>query len=130
MLSFLNNYKNAIIAVGIIAFGIGCFSFGYNKAETEYLLQIESMKLAQAEAIIKAQNEARMKYEADVQKLSQALADAHSLNDDRMRQLQAFRDAGRDLDACLGERSALASLAIEGERLLKEADNYLGAVVK
>ncbi len=130
MLSFLNNYKTAIIVVGIIAFGIGCFSFGYEKAETEYLLQIESMKLAQAEAVIKAQQEVKVQYENDIQKLARNLADVERMADDRMRQLQAYRDADRDLVSCNRERGELAELAISGEQLLKEADSYLGAVVK
>ena len=130
MLSFFNNYKTAIIVVGIIAFGIGCFSFGYEKAETEYLLQIESMKLAQAEAVIKAQQEVKVQYENDIQKLARNLADVERMADDRMRQLQAYRDADRDLVSCNRERGELAELAISGEQLLKEADSYLGAVVK
>ena len=130
MLDFLNAYSTPIKIGCIIAGGLACFFFGYDKAETEYLLQIESMKLAQAEAVIKAQNEVRVQYENDIQKLARNLADAERLGDERLRELQAFRDANRDLETCLSDRSELASLAVEGERLLKEADSYLESLVK
>ena len=130
MFDFLNTYSTPIKIGCIIAGALACFFFGYDKAETEYLLEIESMKLAHAQAVIDAQNEAKVKYENDIQKLSQALVDAHRLSDDRMRQLQTFRDANRNLEACLSDRSELASLAIEVERLLNEADRYLESLVK
>ncbi len=129
MLSFLNN-KTTVIAIAIIAFGIGCFSFGYNKAETEYLLQIETMKLSHAQSIIDAQTKVKVQYEADVQKLSQALADAHRVNNDRLFQLERFNGADRDLAACLSDRGALARVAVGLEDVAIRAIVNLESVVK
>ena len=130
MFDFLNTYSTPIKIGCIVAGGLACFFFGYDKAEGEYLLKIESMKLAHAEAIITAQNKVRVQYENDIQTLARNLADVERVADDRMRSLQAYRDADRDLGSCLADRSELAELAIEGEQLLKEADVYFGSIVK
>ena len=42
---------------------VGAYLFGYNKAETEGELAIEQLKLAQAQAVLDAQNEVKLQYE-------------------------------------------------------------------
>lgn len=130
MLSFFTNNKNTVIGIALALIGLGLYFLGYDRAETKYLLEIESMKLANAQAIIDAQNDVKVQYEKDVQKLSQALADAHRLNNDRLLQLEQFNGADRDLAACLSDRGALARVAVGLEDVAIRAIVNLENVVK
>lgn len=107
-----------------------CYDLGYDKAKVEGELQLETLKLAQAEEVIAAQNKVKIEYEAQIKTLNAALASARSDNAERMRQLEAFRGASTDLATCRRERNELSRLAVRGEELLKRADAYLGALVK
>lgn len=109
---------------------VGAYLFGYNKAETEGELAIEQLKLAQAQAVIDAQNEVKLQYETQIKNLNAALADARSDSANRLRQLETFRRSNTDLATCRRERDELSRLAVRGEELLKRADAYLGALVK
>lgn len=121
MLSFFTNNKTAIIVVGIIAFGIGCFSFGYDKAETEYLLKIESMKNDQKALIIQTQNEAREKYEA-AQKILVAKYAANAERDAlRLRELEAKLNTSGDLETVTRERNRALSIAVGLEQVAERA---------
>lgn len=109
---------------------VGAYLFGYNKAETEGELAIEQLKLAQAQAVIDAQNEVKLQYETQIKNLNAALASARSDGANRMRQLNEFRGARTDLATCRRQRDQLSRLAVEGESLLREADAYLGSFVR
>ena len=109
---------------------VGAYLFGYNKAETEGELAIEQLKLAQAQAVIDAQNEVKLQYETQIKNLNAALASARSDSANRMRQLNEFRGARTDLATCRRQRDQLSRLAVEGESLLREADAYLGSFVR
>lgn len=109
---------------------LGAYLLGYNNAETEGELALEQLKLAQAQALIDAQNEVKLEYETQIKNLNAALAAARSDSADRLRQLETFRRSNTDLATCRRERSELARLAVRGEELLKRADAYLGALVK
>lgn len=106
------------------------YLIGFNHAKTEGELEIESLKLAQANEIIEAQKKVRIEYESQIQSLNAALASARSDGAERLRQLEKFRGASRDMETCTRERNELAGLAVRGEELLKRADAYLGALVK
>ena len=101
---------------------------GFNHAKTEGELEIESLKLAQANEIIEAQKKVRIEYESQIQSLNAALASARSDGAERMRQLNEFRGASTDLATCRRDRDRLSRLAVRGEGLLKRADAYLGAL--
>lgn len=90
-------------------------------------MQIETLKLTQAEEVIAAQNKVKVEYEAQIKTLNAALASVRSDNANRLRQLEAFRHTDTDLATCRRERSDLANLAVRGEELLKRADAYLGS---
>ena len=107
-----------------------CYSLGYDRAKAEGELALEQLKLAQAQAVIAAQNKVKVEYEAQIKTLNAALASVRSDNAERMRQLEAFRGASADLATCHRQRDQLSRLAVEGESLLREADAYLGALVK
>ena len=117
------------VAAAVVAI-VGAYFFGYSVAETEGELALESLKKANAEAVITAQNEVKKDYEARMQNLMADLERVRSVNVDRMRQLESFRNADRDLEACRRDRSDLAGLAVEAESLLGEADSYLRALTK
>lgn len=106
------------------------YLIGFNHAKTEGELEIESLKLAQANEIIEAQKKVRIEYESQIQSLNAALASARSDGAERLRQLEKFRGASRDMETCTRERNELAGLAVRGEELLKRADAYFGALVK
>lgn len=103
---------------------------GFNHAKTEGELEIESLKLAQANEIIEAQNKVRIDYESQIQTLNAALASARSDNAHRLRQLEQFRNTSTDLATCRRQRDDLSRLAVRGEELLNRADAYLGALIK
>ncbi len=104
------------------------YDLGYEKAKVEGELQIEILKLTQAEEIIAAQNKVKVEYEAQIKRLNTALAVARNDSAERLRQLDAFRNTDTDLATCRRERSDLARLAVRGEELLKRADAYFGAL--
>ena len=106
------------------------YLIGFNHAKTEGELEIESLKLAQANEIIEAQKKVRIDYESQIQSLNAALASARSDGAERLRQLNEFRGARTDLATCRRQRDQLSRLAVEGESLLREADAYLGSLVK
>ena len=103
---------------------------GFNHAKTEGELQIETLKLTQAEEVIAAQNRVKSEYELQIQSLNAALASARSDGAERMRQLNEFRGASTDLATCRRQRDQLSRLAVRGEGLLKRADAYLGSLVR
>lgn len=113
--------------VGAIALAVGAYFFGYSNAETKGELAMESLKKAQAEAIVAAQQEVKKDYERRMQTLAADLERVRSDNANRVQQLAKFRNADRDLAACRRDRERLAELAVEAESLLGEADGYLTA---
>lgn len=122
-----------LVAVGAVVSLIAawfCYSLGYDRAKTEGELALEQLKLAQAQAVIDTQNKVKSEYETQIQNLNAALASARSDGADRLRQLEKFRGASRDMETCTRERNELAGLAVRGEELLRRADAYLGALVK
>lgn len=106
------------------------YDTGYNKAKVEGELQIETLKLTQAEEVIAAQNKVKVKYEAQIKTLNAALASVRSDNAHRLRQLEQFRNTSTDLATCRRQRDDLSRLAVRGEELLNRADAYLGALIK
>ena len=117
----------ALVALFIVWFS---YDLGYEKAKVEGELQIETLKLTQAEEVIAAQNKVKSEYESQIQSLNAALASARSDGAERLRQLNEFRGARTDLATCRRQRDQLSRLAVEGESLLREADAYLGSLVK
>lgn len=113
-----------------IALLLGAYLLGYDNAETAGDLKIEQLKLAQAQAVIDAQNVVKAQYETQIKNLNAALASARSDSADRLRQLETFRHASTDLATCRRERDELSRLAVEGESLLREADAYLRTLVR
>lgn len=103
---------------------------GFNHAKTEGELEIELLKLTQAEEVIAAQNKVKVEYESQIKTLNAALASARSDSANRLRQLEKFRGTSTDLATCRRQRDQLSRLAVEGESLLREADAYLGSLVK
>lgn len=119
------------IKYGVIVAIIGAiYLIGYKHAEVEGERAIEALKLESARAVIEAQEKEKAKYEKDVANLVSRLNGLRSEYDGRLRELDGFRNASRDLQTCLSERSALAELGVEGERLLNEARQYLKATVR
>ena len=125
MSSYIKLGASVLVVLFIVWFS---YDLGYEKAKVEGELQIEVLKLTQAEEIIAAQNKVKVEYEAQIKSLSAALADARNDSAERLRQLDAFRNTDTDLATCRRERSDLARLAVRGEELLKRADAYFGAL--
>ncbi len=107
---------SAVVAWALSFF---CYSVGYDKAQAEGELALEQLKLSQAQAIIDAQNSVSAQYKTQIKNLNAALADARSDSADRLRQLEKFRSASRDMETCTRERNELAGLAVRSEELLR-----------
>ena len=112
-------YGLIVIAVGLI------YTVGYRHAQTEGERAIEALKLENARAVIEAQEKEKAKYEKAVADLVSRLNGLRSEYDNRLYELDRFRNANTDLEACRRQRSDLAELAVEGEKLLNEASVYL-----
>lgn len=126
----VNLKLGAICAAVALVVAWFCYDLGYNKAKVEGELQIETLKLTQAEEVIAAQNKVKVEYEVQIKTLNAALASARSDNANRLRQLEAFRHTDTDLATCRRQRDDLSRLAVRGEELLNRADAYLGALIQ
>ena len=124
--------KIQVVIVFVVVLLVVWFSYdlGYNKAKVEGELQIETLKLSQAEEVIAAQNKVKIEYEEQIKSLNAALADARNDSAERLRQLDAFRHSDTDLATCRRQRDDLSRLAVRGEELLKRADAYLEALIQ
>ena len=116
----------ALVALFIVWFS---YDLGYEKAKVEGELQIETLKLTQAEEVIAAQNKVKVEYEVQIKTLNAALASVRSDNANRLRQLEAFRHADRDLEACRRDLNDVLSVAVGLESIALRADSYLRALV-
>ena len=125
MSSYIKLGASVLVSLLIVWFS---YDLGYEKAKVEGELQIETLKLAQAEVIIAAQNKVKSEYEKQIQNLNAALASARSDSAERLRELNAFRHTDTDLATCRRQRDELSRLAVRGEELLKRADAYLEAL--
>ena len=122
-----------LVAVGAVVSLIAawfCYSLGYDSAKTEGELALEQLKLAQAQTVIDAQNKVKSEYETQIQNLNAALASARSDSANRMQQLERFRHADRDLEACRRDLNDVSAVAVGLESIALRADSYLGALVK
>lgn len=117
----------ALVALFIVWFS---YDLGYEKAKVEGELQIETLKLTQAEEVIAAQNKVKVEYEAQIKTLNAALASVRSDNAHRLHQLEAFRHTDRDLEACRRDLNDVSAVAVGLESIALRADSYLGALVK
>lgn len=121
-----------LVAVGAVVSLIAawfCYSLGYDRAKTEGELALEQLKLAQAQTVIDAQNKVKSEYETQIQNLNAALASARSDSANRMQQLERFRHADRDLEACRRDLNDVSAVAVGLESIALRADSYLGALV-
>ena len=122
---------NLKYVAGAIAILIVCwlaYDTGYENAQTEGELAIEQLKLAHTQEIIETQNKVKVEYNEKVEALNADLANARKLNAERLRELERFNNADRDLAACSRDRRDLAELAVRGERLLRDAESYIRAL--
>lgn len=100
----------------------GAYSTGYEKAETEATLQIESMKLDHANQIIEAQQKEKEKYEQKTKELMARHADERNTYAKRLCQLERKLKVAGDVETVTSERDRCLGLAIRGERLLHRAE--------
>ena len=117
----------ALAALFIVWFS---YDLGYETAKVEGELQIETLKLTQAEEVIAAQNKVKVEYEVQIKTLNAALASVRSDNALRLRQLERFRNTGTDLATCRRQRNDLSRLAVRGEELLNRADAYIRSLIQ
>lgn len=112
-----------LIAGAVVALGLwGAYDKGYEQAETEATLKIESMKLDHANQIIEAQNKEKERYEQKEKDLVARYDADRKHYVDRMRQLERKLNAKGDVEAVRSERDRCFGLAVRGERLLRRAD--------
>lgn len=114
----------------VVAAVAAVYFVGYSHAETEGERALEALKLEHAQAIIAAQKKVQVDYEKRIESLIADLNNLRGEHDRRVLELQSFRASHGDLEACLSQRNDLASLGVEGERLLLEARQYLRATIQ
>lgn len=98
---------------------------GYESAETEFNLKIESMKLDHANEIIKAQEKEKERYDQKTKELVARYNDEHVRYVERMHQLEQKLQSRGDMETIARERDRCFSLAVRGERLLRRADGLI-----
>lgn len=114
------------IKYGVIVAIIGAiYLIGYKHAEVEGERAIEALKLESARAVIEAQEKEKAKYEKDVANLVSRLNGLRSEYDGRLRELDGFRNASGDLEACTRQRNDLAVVAVGLEKVATTAIIYL-----
>lgn len=123
----MNNLKYVAVVVAILSVYWLAYSSGYDKAKTEGELALEQYKAAQADQNKAIQKQVRIEYEKKLETLNADLERVRNDNIERVRQLEAYSKREQSLETCSRDLSAVSVLAIEGERLLKEADGYLRA---
>ena len=119
--------KTLCIALAVLVCCGLCYFWGYRNAEIEGELILEQYKTAQADQNKAIQERVRIEYEKKLETLNADLERVRNDNVERVRQLEAYSKRERSLETCSRDLSAVSVLAIEGERLLKEADGYLRA---
>lgn len=98
---------------------------GYKHAESEGEAVLESLKVQHAQAIIAAQKEEKAKYEESIKSLTSSLERLRTEHNDRLHELKNFRERATDHDTCNRQRSDLARIAVELERVADRAIVYL-----
>lgn len=118
----MTNYiKNGLIVLAVGAVYIA----GYSHAEYKGELAIEEIKQAHTQAIFDAQEKEKAKYEKDIASLVASLERLRNQHDDRLHELEDFRNAGRDMETCRRERNDLATVAVGLEKVATTAIIYL-----
>lgn len=127
----MSSYFKVGVICALVAWVVAwiCYDLGYTKAKTEGELALEQLKLAQAQSIIDAQSKVKSEYEMQIQNLNAALASARNDNANRMQQLERFRHANRDLEACRRDLNDVSAVAVGLESVALRADGYLGALI-
>ena len=103
----------------------GAYSTGYEKAETEATLKIESMKLDHANQIIEAQQKEKEKYENKTKELMVSYNNERTNYIKRVQQLERKLQSDTNMEALRNERDRCFGLAVRGERLLRRADSLI-----
>lgn len=120
--------KTLAIALAVIVCCGLCYVWGYRTAETKCALEFEQYKTAQTDANKVIQEQIRIEYEKKIETLNANFERLRDDNNKRMRQLQAYRERERNLETCSRDLDTVTELAVEGERLLKEADGFIEAL--
>ena len=103
----------------------GAYSTGYEKAETEATLKIESMKLDHANQIIEAQQKEKEKYENKTKELMVSYNNERTNYIKRVQQLERKLQSDTNMEALRNERDRCFGLAVRGERLLRRAESLI-----
>lgn len=120
-----------IIAGAVVAISLWfAYDKGYEQAETEASLKIESMKLNHANEIIEAQQKEREIYEQKTNELIARYNNEHARSAERMRQLERKLQSGGNVEAIRSERDRCFALAVRGERLLRRADGFIESLIE
>lgn len=105
-----------------------CYCFGHINATTEAELKFAQLQLEQAEIFKMALKKEQEKYATKEEILIKRFKSDNDHYHDRMRQLESKLKARSDCQTITSERNRSVKLAIEGERLLKEADRIIEAL--
>ncbi len=116
-------YIIASVVCSVVIYG--AYSTGYEKAETEATLKIESMKLDHANQIIEAQQKEKEKYENKTKELMVSYNNERTNYIKRVQQLERKLQSDTNMEALRNERDRCFGLAVRGERLLRRAESLI-----
>lgn len=116
------------VCVVFLILGIGayfCYEAGYEKAEDKYKLEMSDLGRKHDKAIIEAQEKEKEKYAKELKESIKRANDLERNYADRLRQLQNKLRSQGNLESFSREREDCLRLAIEGEKLLNEANDII-----
>lgn len=115
-----------LIAGAVVVLGLWTsYEKGYEQAETEATLKIESMKLDHANQIIEAQQKEKEKYENKTKELMVSYNNERTNYIKRVQQLERKLQSDTNMEALRNERDRCFGLAVRGERLLRRAESLI-----
>ena len=118
--------KIKVILIGVaIAIAYVC---GYSNANTKAELEMTRYKLDLAESMKSALLKEKEKYDLKEQTLIDSFNRDRDQYDGRVRQLESKLRAKSSCEKVTGERDRALKLAVEGEKLLKDARRYIEAL--
>ena len=121
-------WKNSFIVVALIGLCLSTYLTGYSSAEKKYKIILLERDNEHKALLLETQKQERLKYEQKMEKTLVEYRSNINAHAQRMRQLERKLESRGDLDSVYCERDGALQLAVEGEKLLKEADRIINSM--
>ena len=117
--------RSKIKLIVVLVVTVSAYFFGYSNATTKADLEMTRYKLDLAESMKASLKKEREKYVLKEQTLIDSFNRDRDQYDERVRQLENKLRANSNCEKVTSERNRALELAVEGEKLLKDAGRYI-----